>query len=253
MAGRGSAVLVAMTMWGVLLGWPATSAPQGADGGYRIFRPDGVGPHPAIAFVSGCSGFSPRPAPKSYERIAGKFQAQGYLVLFVDYVGRRGIPNCSRGPISEADAAADLVAALAWLRSQPFVDATRLSAIGWAYGGGAVLVALADYSAEQLGLSRAVVYYPLCRAVRPWKVATPVLMLFAGDDEVAPSEACRSAARRSARPDAVTTVTYHGALHAFDMEGLPAETTWAGGMIGHNPQAAAAAWEKAQQFLKPAP
>ena len=124
MAGRGSAVLVAITVWGVLLAWTATSAPQGADGGYRIFRPDGAGPHPAIAFVSGCSGFSPRPAPKSYERIAGKFQAQGYLVLFVDYVGRRGIPNCSRGPISEADAAADLVAALAWLRSQPFVDAT---------------------------------------------------------------------------------------------------------------------------------
>ncbi len=126
-------------------------------------------------------------APKAYERVAEKLRGDGYIVLFVDYLGRRGARNCSRGLITEGDAAKDLVAAVTWLRSQPAVDKARISALGRSYGGGAVLVALAENTEEQLGISRAVVYYPICRAVRPWRVATPVLMLLAGDDEVAPS------------------------------------------------------------------
>jgi dienelactone hydrolase len=152
--------------------------------------------------------------------------------------------------VTEGDVAKDLVTAVTWLRSQPSVDKARISALGWSYGGGAVLVALADYTEEQLGLSRAIVYYPICRAVRPWRVATPVLMLLAGDDEVAPSKACRAAVEKGATPDAVRIVTYHGALHTFDVSEIPAETRGPGGMMGYNAQAAAAAWEEVQHFLK---
>jgi dienelactone hydrolase len=229
----------------------STSLAQVPNGGYRVFRPDGVGPHPAVALVSGCSGFAPAGARRFYERVADKLRGQGYLVLFVDYVGRRGLPNCSRPPlVSEGDAAKDLVAAVAWLRSEPSVDKTRISALGWSYGGGAVLVALADYTEEQLGISRAVVYYPICRAVHRWRVATPVLMLLGGDDQVAPSEACQAAGQRSAAPDTVKIVTYHGALHAFDVAEIPAESRGPAGPMGYNAQAAAAAWEQVQQFLK---
>jgi dienelactone hydrolase len=242
--------LSGMAGLGVLVVWVSTTFAQAPDGGYRVFRPDGAGPHPAVVFVSGCSGFAPAVAPKVYERVAETLRGQGYIVLFVDYVGRRGVRNCSRGPITEGDAAKDLVTAVTWLRSQPSVDRARISAVGWSYGGGAVLVALADHTEEQLGISRAVVYYPICRAVRPWTVAIPVLMLLAGDDEVAPSKACQAAVQKSATPDAVKTVTYHGALHAFDVSDLPAETHGAAGMMGHNPRAAAAAWHEVQQFLK---
>jgi dienelactone hydrolase len=113
-------------------------------------------------------------------------------------------------------------------------------------------VALRDYTEEQLRLSRVIVYYPICRAVQPWRVATPVLILFAGDDEVAPSTACRAAAEKSASPDAVKLVTYHGALHAFDVSEIPAETRGPRGVMGYNAQAAAAAWEEVQNFLKSA-
>src|SRR5262245_56971101 len=132
-----------MTALCVLLLWVSTSFAQAADVGYRVFRPDGPGPHPAIALVSGCSGFAPVGARKFYERTAEKLRGQGYLVLFVDYVGRRGLQHCARPPgVTEEDAAKDLVAALSWLRSQAFVDKTRISALGWAFGGGAILVAL---------------------------------------------------------------------------------------------------------------
>jgi dienelactone hydrolase len=152
--------------------------------------------------------------------------------------------------VTEEEAAKDLVTAVMWLRSQSSVDKARISALGWSYGGGAVLVALADYTEEQLGLSRAIVYYPVCRAVRPWRGATPVLMLLAGDDEVAPSRACQAAVEKSATPAAVKTVTYHGALHAFDVSEMPEGTRGPGGAMGYNAQAAAAAWEEVQRFLK---
>ncbi len=156
-------MLRAMAALGVLLVWASTSFAQAPDGGYRVFRPDGAGPHPAIAFVSGCSGFAPVIAPKAYERVAEKLRGDGYIVRFVDYLGRRGARNCSRGLITEDDAAKDLVAAVTWPRWQPAVDKARISALGWSYGGGAVLVALAENTEEQLGISRAVVYYPICR------------------------------------------------------------------------------------------
>jgi dienelactone hydrolase len=235
----------------VLVLWTSTSFAQTPDGGYRVFRPVGAGPFPAVAFVSGCSGFAPVGARKFYERAAGKLQGQGYVVLFVDYVGRRGLQHCARAPmVSEGDAAKDLVTALAWLRSQESVDRARISALGWSYGGGAVLVALADYTEEQLGLSRVIVYYPICGAVRPWTAVTPVLMLLAGDDEVAASRACQAAVEKNANPNVVKTVTYHGALHAFDVAEIPEGTRGPGGAMGYNAEAAAAAWEAVQRFLQ---
>ena len=244
------ASLSAIAGLAVLVLWAPSSLGQAPDGGYRLFRADGVGPHPAVAFVSGCSGFAPSFAPKVYERVAEQLRAQGYTVLFVDYLGRRGLQSCAKAPVTHGDAAKDLVAAVTWLRSQPSVDRARISALGWSYGGGAVLVALADYTEEQLGFSRAVVYYPDCRSVQSWKVTTPVLMLLAADDDVAPGKACQAAVRGNTTPDAVKTVIYPGALHAFDVSELPAKTRGPAGTIGYHPQAAAAAWEETQQFLK---
>jgi dienelactone hydrolase len=142
---KDSTALRAFAALCVLVLWASTSFAQAPDDGYRVFRPDGAGPYPAVAFVSGCSGFAPVGARKFYERVAEKLRGQGYVVLFVDYVGRRGLQHCARAPmVTEGDAAKDLVAAVTWLRSQESVDKARISALGWSYGGGAVLAALAD-------------------------------------------------------------------------------------------------------------
>jgi dienelactone hydrolase len=248
---KGSTALRAIATLCVLVLCASTSFAEALSDGYRVFRPDGAGPYPSVALVSGCSGFAPVGARKFYERVADELRGRGYVVLFVDYVGRRGLQHCARPPmVSEREAAHDLVMAVTWLRSQPFVDPARISALGWSYGGGAVLVALADNTDEQLGLARAIVYYPICRAVRPWRGATPVLMLLAGDDEVAPSRACQVAVEKSGTPSVVKTVTYHGALHAFDVSEIPEGTRGPGGAMGYNAQAASAAWKEVQDFLK---
>jgi dienelactone hydrolase len=130
-----------------------------------------AGPHPAVVFASGCSGFAPSVAPKAYERAAEQLRVQGYAVLFADYLGRRGLKSCISGRISRSDAGKDVVAAATWLKSQPFVDPARVSAIGWSWGGGAILAALAEHSQAQLGFSRAVVYYPICQRLRPGRTS----------------------------------------------------------------------------------
>jgi len=222
---------------------------QTADGGYKTFRPDGPGPHPAVVFLPGCSGFAPSFAPKHYERVAEQFRGKGYVVAFADYIGRRGLKSCM--DVTHSEIAKDLIAAAVWLKSQPSIDPARITALGWSYGGGAVLRALSDYNAEQLVFSRAIVYYPYC-TVSSWKTKVPVLMLLAGEDNVDPNTPCQEAAKKSAIPDAVKIVVYPGAYHAFDMSELPAKMQYAFGTIGYHPQAAAAAWEEIERFLQSA-
>lgn len=237
---------------GIVLAAGDAPGGQGTDPGYRLFRPDGPGLHPAVIFAPGCSGFAPTFAPKVYDRSAERLRGQGYVVAFADYFGRRGVTSCASGAITPADAGKDVVAAALWLKSQSSVDPARIAVIGWSFGGGAVLVALSEQGGKPLGFSRAVVYYPVCRNVRGWKTETPVLMLLAGDDDVAPARACQEAAHNSAKPDAVKIVVYPGAQHGFDVSELPPKMKYGFGTIGHQPQAAAAAWEETERFLKPA-
>jgi len=227
----------------------SSSFAQTPDAGYRIFRPDAPGPHPAIALVSGCDGFTPQIAPAVYERRAEHLRALGHVVIFVDYLGRRGLKTCA-GPITHDEAARDLMSAVAWLRSQATVDPSRITAMGWSYGGRAVLVALAKHMEMPRGFSRAVVYYPDCRALEPWKTTLPVLMLLGGDDDMTPAKPCQEAAKRVAVPSSVKIIVYPGALHGFDVLELPAKMRYGFATIGYNPEAAAAARKEVEQFLR---
>ena len=40
-----------------------------------------------------------------------------------------------------------------------------------------------------------------------------------------------------------------GSIQAFDVSDLPPEIVGLGGLMGHNPKAAAAAWQEIQRFL----
>ena len=233
----------------MLLCFGSSSFGQTPDATYRTFRPDTPGPHHAVALVSGCDGFAPPMAPAVYERRAEHLRTLGHLVIFVDYLGRRGLKTCA-GPISHDDAARDLTAAVAWLQSQPVVDRSRVTAMGWSYGARAVLVALARPSGSQTGFSRAVVFYADCRALEPWKSAVPVLMLLGGDDDMTPAKLCQEAMKTATAPTAVKIVVHPGALHGFDVQELPARMRYGFASIGSNPQAAAAARREVEQFLQ---
>jgi dienelactone hydrolase len=229
----------------------ATVVAQVKDGGYRIFRPDGPGPHPAVVFASGCSGFKPMFAPNAYVHPAEQLRKLGFVVVWADYLGRRNLNNCMSGGITLLEAGRDAVAAASWLRSQPYVDAKRITALGWSYGGGGVLAALGSHSADQLIFTRAIVYYPYCSDVGPWSNRIPVLVLRAGSDNVARHSMCESALGTGSGEANVKIIDYPGAHHAFDWSELPPNLPESGfGTYRYHPQAAAAAWEEVKRFLQ---
>jgi dienelactone hydrolase len=243
-APRVAAGLVLLSLLGA-----SSALAQTPDAQFRTFRPDKAGPHPAVVFVSGCDGFAPSIAPTLYERRAEHLRVQGHVVVFADYLGRRGLKTCA-GAITHEDAARDLIAAATWLKSQAGIDPNRITAMGWSYGGRAVLVALSSRADKPLGFSRAVVYYPDCRALKPWTTTLPVLMLLGGDDDMTPARPCQEAAKRVAAPAAVKIVVYPGALHAFDVPELPARMSFGLGTVGYHQGAADSARKEIEQFLR---
>ena len=217
---------------------------------YRTFRPDGDGPFPAIVFVSGCSGFAPSVAPNSYTSAAERFRKDGFLVIFVDYLGARGLKACSITTIPHEEAARDIAAAVASLRAQPSVRADAITVIGWSYGGGVVMAALAALPAGQPSAFRTVLFYPDCRGRKPWTTAADVLVLLGGKDDVAPPALCREALAKSAAPERIDQKMYAPALHAFDADELPAQTRYPFGIIGYHKESATVAWAEIDRFLR---
>ncbi|HET9066949.1 MAG TPA: alpha/beta fold hydrolase [Gemmatimonadales bacterium] len=114
-------------------------APGGNTLGGTLTMPTGVtGPVPAVVTITG-SGQQDR---DEYIPVAG-----GYRLFrqVADTLGRRGIAvlrlddrlvGMSSGPLgTSADYADDIRAALAWLRSRPGIDGTRLGLVGHSEGG----------------------------------------------------------------------------------------------------------------------
>ncbi len=196
---------------------------------YNTYRPDGSGPFPAVMMVSGCSGFRPSIAPTGYTRRAEALKAQGFLVIFVDYLARRRLGRCfenGRYIVDTDDVAEDILASGAHLRSLSYVNVDQITAMGWSYGGGGVLAALGRIRpADAAPFQRAVAFYPVCRDIRPWKAPVPV--------------------------PPVDVHIYPEARHAFDTPELPPVMKDAiNRTLGYNEAAATAAWDETYKFLK---
>jgi hypothetical protein len=73
-------------------------------------------------------------APDHYSRVAQGFAAQGFVVVFVDYLGARGRKICG-GMVGPGDVAKDILAAAAYASTQPSVRASDVSVIGWSPPG----------------------------------------------------------------------------------------------------------------------
>jgi len=227
-----------------------TSGQLPAEPQYRVVRPEGQGPHPALLFVSGCSGFTPHEAPYHYGRVADQFAARGYVVIFVDYLGARGRDVCG-GAVPPGDVAGDILAAAAYARTRPFIRASEIDVIGWSRGGSGVLSVISALPAgTPAPFRKAVAYYPECYVKTPWNVKIPLLMLLAGKDDISWTAACDVLVKGVGGDFPLEVRVYPEAHHAFDVPDLPPILRRTrGGTLGHDPQAAAAAWEEVRRFL----
>jgi dienelactone hydrolase len=184
-------------------------------------RPSGTAPSPAVILLHSCNGNWRRIDERWGKRIA----AWGYATLSVDSFGPRGIKSCRES--ASDDFTADAYRALHFLAQQPSIDPARIAAVGFAWGGLSVLVAVERGIIEQGSPDKfraAVAFYPPCARLKG-DMTVPTLILIGERDDFNSAEECRNLvagrdswgiSRQKDRDIPIKLVVYPGAYHAFD-------------------------------------
>ena len=125
----------------------------------QLLKPAGTGPFPAIVIMHDCSGVGPR-SSGAPERWGNEFVAWGYVVLIPDSFSTRGFPRgvCTdlspgRLEVGPPRRVSDAYAALAYVRTLPYVDGASVGLMGGSHGGATTLASMA--AAESNSDSRA--------------------------------------------------------------------------------------------------
>jgi len=217
-----------------------------------LFKPDGPGPFPAVVIMHDCSGLGPR-SSGAPARWAGELTARGFVALLPDSFTTRGHaggvcvnPAPSRNDVRPGRRVRDAYAALAYARTLPYVDGTRVGLMGGSHGGSTTLASIVEArpgigrGGNAAGFAAAVALYPGCAArYGDWRIVhhqqgspvgtaafrgaykatAPLLILIGEKDDWTPAEPCRrlaAAADHAGYP--VTIKTYPGAHHAYDSD-----------------------------------
>jgi dienelactone hydrolase len=219
-----------------------TTAPNGAleQIPATVAMPGGPGPFPAVVIMHDCSGLGPT-SSAAPNRWARELAARGYVVLLPDSFTTRGhaggvctVPSPSRDDVSPSRRVRDAYAALAYLRTLPYVDGRRVGLMGGSHGGTTTLAAMVAPESDTEPLARdrragfvaAVALYPGCatrlgtwraNSTGVYKPVAPLLILIGEKDDWTPAEPCRKlagSAQEAGYP--VVVKIYPGAHHAFD-------------------------------------
>jgi dienelactone hydrolase len=235
-----------------------------------LYQPDGAGPFPAIVALHDCGGIDGRPAATTelYGEWAKLLVADGFVVLFPDSFGSRGLGSQCRVRRPTADSSrervADAEAARHWLQGQPYARPDRISLLGWSSGGSAALWTVRPNAVPHDGspdFRSAVALYPGCRRLREtaWSARVPTLVLIGSADDWKLASTCQQmVAGARGRSAHVEIVVYPGAHHEFDRANSPlrertglAHAPDPAGRVhsGTNPAARADALKRVPQWL----
>ena len=182
-----------------------------------------AGPSPAVVLLHGCNGNWRRLDERWGKRIA----SWGYVTLTVDSFGPRGIKNTCGGG-APVDLAFDAYRALKYLVQQPFVDPTRVAALGFSQGGWLALTSVEHGAIEKISQNKfraAIAFYPPCLGFKG-NMTVPTLILIGERDDWTAAVECRNMvdgrddwgiSRQKSEGVPIRLVVYPGAYHAFDV------------------------------------
>ena len=240
-------------------GWSASITTTQRDGGTEeipatVLRPPGDGPFPAVVVLHDCSGLGARSSGAPM-RWATLLASQGYVTMVPDSFTTRGFPDgvcfapddaaAQLGHVVPIQRAYDAYAALAFLRSQPYVDGTHIGLMGGSHGGSSTLASMVTPPSDKAplveerrhGFTAAVALYPGCAdrygtwattraqgnrgAITDYSgVYQPIapLMILVGErDDWTPAKPCEELTERAQKAGyPVSIKVYPGAQHAFD-------------------------------------
>ena len=200
-----------------------------------LATPPGSGPHPTILILRGVAG-----PEDGYTEITERLAGWGYAALLHGWKIRGDDPP-------DAIVGADLTGALAFLRSVPSADLSRLAVFGFCRGGVHALMAVAAHAEIRL----AIIFHGFAfrpenaqPGVEPYdlveKIAIPTLILHGIEDERAPVEGMRrleGRARNAGKP--IEFRYYEGARHGFAVRTHP----------GYDASIAKTSFEEARKFI----
>ncbi|HEU0150067.1 MAG: hypothetical protein V7634_3651 [Bradyrhizobium sp.] len=233
----------------------------------QLYKPDGKGPFPTVIALHGCGGLAGRSEPvlARYREWAEDLVKDGKAVLLPDSYGSRGLgPQCrvnERRISGRRERVADIVAARKWLGQQTWAMPDRISLLGWASGGSALLWAVRPQLPDHVepDFRSAIAFYPDCRASSGlgWSARVPTLVLIGGKDDVSSPPACRQMVDGARGRSALTRiVVYPTAYHDFDRVNLPVHAIASSdgsvperGHVGSDPEARADAQKLVTDWL----
>jgi len=205
--------------------------------GLKLVTPAGPGPFPTVLLIHGCGGLNgdngPNPIMDEYARSAVE---AGWAAAILDSYSPREWKAawartrvCSGLRLPGFRRAADVLAGLDLLRSDPRVDRRHLRIASWSHGGWAVgdLVTLRDPGDGSFRRTMADVEaiqftYPYCGfpsqgGKRTWTWTGGVRFVFAERDVVQSADGCMPMVTRARQGGSqVDIVTIPGVTHAFD-------------------------------------
>ena len=190
---------------------------------------------PAVVAMHGCSGLTEDGKPSQrHEDWGQRLSAQGFVVLFPDSFGSRGLgPQCKvsdREVRPSKERVDDAKAGLAYLASRTNVRPQSISLIGWSNGGSTVLYTVEPKHAPGSGpdFAKAVAFYPGCRVPLEtglWRTRMPLLVLIGAADDWTAALPCVDLIAAAKTSGAIADiVTYPNAYHDFDHPNLPIHT-----------------------------
>ncbi len=247
---------------------------------------DAAAAKPVVIALHGCGGLYATAGERKgqlnarHHAMGEMLQTQGYHAIFPDSFGSRGIESiCSEAQrlrngiqVGMDERRADVLAALAWVRAQPWADAVRnnVALLGWSNGAQTLLASTdAGHRAVKAAgqpFKTAIAFYPGCvEATRTgYRPNTPLTLLLGADDDWTLPEPCiKLGEQLKGKGDDVTVKVYPDAVHDFDTP-LPGVRTRSdipsrsparkglGVQVGQNAGAREDSWQKVQEILKKA-
>ncbi len=246
--------MMTATAWGKVMGREVEyRAGETLLKGYLAENPNLKGKRPAVLVVHEWWGHN------EYARKRARMLAeQGYVALAVDMFGEGKTARhpedagkfATEAMKNKAVGEARFNAALDFIRKQPTVDATRIAAIGYCFGGGVVLH-MARQGADLKGVASFHGSLATDTPAQPGKVKARILVFNGEDDKMIPPDQVAAFREEMARAGAdFRYVGYPGVRHSFTN---PDADTYAKEFnlpLAYDRKADRDSWKQTLQFLK---
>jgi carboxymethylenebutenolidase len=217
-----------------------TYASDGASIAAFVAEPQSSGTHPGLIVIHGNLGLN-----ESIKDVARRFAAAGFVVMAPDLLSRSGGMASLRGPENVAHAIGalsaeqtlkDLKEGFAFLEKYPGVDASRISSIGFDWGGGRSFM----LAAAVPELYRAIVFSGRTPDEGLQDIHAPVMANYAQFDFRLTGNAVETDERMKQLGKKFSYYVYPAVYSGFFTDGG----------TGHNEEAAKVAWTRTLEFLQ---